>query len=158
MTAHPGVNPLWRAVADGVEGRAQRPSTPTTLTCAALILCVKFALATAGFARTLRWIRRATPLPTTEPGDSSAANADVAQHTGFVVALAAALYPGRALCLEQSLVLYLLLRRAAIDARLRLGVQTHPFLAHSWVELAGNPVNDFPEHVSRFVVLPELAT
>jgi hypothetical protein len=72
------------------------------------------------------------------------------------VAVAAALYPGRALCLERSLTLYYYLRRAGIGAEFRLGARPHPFEAHAWVEYAGEPVNDFPEHLVPFIPLPHL--
>ena len=73
-----------------------------------------------------------------------------------VVALAAALYPGRALCLERSLVLYDRLRREGAAVELRIGVQAMPFAAHAWVTYGGEPVNDSAEHVSHFVVMPDL--
>lgn len=158
MTPHSGTAPLCRARSDVVETPLSHGAPSTAIRCTVLIVGVKLALETLGFARTLRWIRRMSPLESGESAPHSAAALERGQRTAFVVARAAALYPGRALCLEQSLVLYLLLRRAAIDARLRLGVQSHPFLAHSWVELDGRPLNDFPEHLSRFLVLPEVPT
>jgi hypothetical protein len=68
--------------------------------------------------------------------------------------MAGAMYPGRAMCLEQSLTLYYVLRRMGIHAEYRQGVQPHPFRAHAWVEYEGAPINDLAEHVRLFTLLP----
>jgi hypothetical protein len=68
----------------------------------------------------------------------------------YAVAMAAALYPGHAACLERSLTLYWHLRRAGVPVAYRMGVQMYPFLAHAWVERDGVPINDVPEHVRLF--------
>jgi hypothetical protein len=65
--------------------------------------------------------------------------------------MAAAFIPGRALCLEQSLALYVCLRRAGVAVGLRLGVQPYPFAAHAWVEYKGEPVGESWDRVGRFV-------
>jgi hypothetical protein len=115
-----------------------------------LILGVKLSLKVFGFARTQRWIRRrAESMPVRPVSGSEVAPVE---HS---VAMAAAVYPGRALCLEQSLVLYYLLRCGGAHAHFRIGVQPHPFLAHAWVEFAGRPINDVPEHVRWFAPLPD---
>ncbi len=79
------------------------------------------------------------------------------ERAAYHVAVAAAFFPGRAVCLEQSLALYLLLRRRGVPAELRLGVQAYPFYAHAWVELDGEPVNEDRETVDKFRALPEVA-
>jgi hypothetical protein len=69
------------------------------------------------------------------------------------VSLAAAFYPRRARCLEQSLALYLLLRRRGVPAELRLGAQPRPFYAHAWVEVDGTPLaeqGDLPLNLTMF--------
>jgi hypothetical protein len=115
------------------------------LRCGLLLLAVKLALRMWGFGRTWRWVeRRARRIAVRD----DVAPADLAA-TEYRVALVAALWPGRALCLEQSLVLYYVLRRAGVPAEFHLGVQPHPFLGHAWVEHHGVPVNDFPEHVAQ---------
>jgi hypothetical protein len=115
------------------------------------IALVRRWLAWSGFARTLRRVRdRSERVRITT--DSSLANIAMADRVG---ALAAALYPGRALCLERSLVLYDRLRREGAAVELRIGVQATPFAAHAWVTYGGEPVNDSAEHVSHFVVMPE---
>jgi hypothetical protein len=75
--------------------------------------------------------------------------------TEHSVAMAGALYPGRALCLEQSLVLYYILRRQGVAVRYRQGVIAFPFEAHAWIEYLGEVINDVPEHARRFVPLPD---
>ena len=68
---------------------------------------------------------------------------------------AAAWYgPYRANCLQQSLVLWWLLRRQEIDCDIRIGVrkETSPFEAHAWVEYLGLVLNDRPDVYQRFAV------
>jgi hypothetical protein len=72
------------------------------------------------------------------------------------VAIAAAFYPGRAQCLEQSLALFLLLRRRAMPVELRIGVQPFPFTAHAWVEHNGRPVNEQEDFVTRLAPFPSI--
>ena len=69
--------------------------------------------------------------------------------------MAGALYPGRALCLEQSLALYYLLRRRGVPVRYCQGVQPYPFEAHAWVEYGGTPINDVIDHVTLFARFPD---
>lgn len=129
----------------------ERQAPPLVVWCGVLIVGIKVGLRVTGFARTLRWIHwRVDHLPRRRTGPPPAI--DPVAHA---VALAAALYPGRARCLEQSLLLYYLLRRRGIDAHFRLGVQPHPFGAHAWVECGGMPINDVPEHVRHFVPISE---
>jgi Transglutaminase-like superfamily len=139
----------------GVRGRGEEHSdfrTPSVLRCGLMLFAVKAALRISGFGATMRWIRRraeraigATP--------ASARALAAAEHS---VAMAGALYPGRALCLEQSLVLYDLLRQRGVAVRYCQGAQPHPFEAHAWVEYRGKPINDIPEHVKRFARFPSL--
>lgn len=122
---------------------------PSVLRCAAMILAMKGALRIGGFARVTNWIRRRVhSLPAT-----TAVTGEAVTATESAVATAAALYPGRALCLEQSLVLYYLLRRQGVAAKFRMGVQAHPFAAHAWVEYRGQVLNDIPEHLKAFAPL-----
>lgn len=72
------------------------------------------------------------------------------------VALAAAFYPRRALCLEQSLALFVTLRRAGAPAVLRIGVRPVPFAAHAWVELNGQAVNEPDDFIGQLVPFPGL--
>ena len=119
------------------------PSVPFTMLRIAL---VKALLRIRGFAPTCRWIaaRVRDVRVECEPG------AESVRRVEYAVAMAAALYPGRAQCLERSLVLYWYLRSHALHACFRMGVQRYPFLAHAWVEWRGQVLNDVAEHVQRF--------
>jgi len=116
------------------------------------IALVSRSLAWSGFAPTLRRIRSRPE----RAGVATDTSPQIIAMADRVVALAAALYPGRALCLERSLVLYDRLRREGAAVELRIGVQATPFAAHAWVTYGGEPVNDSAEHVSHFVVMPDL--
>ena len=116
------------------------------LGCMGAIASIKLSLVWRGFAPTLARIEaRSGAADSTRPADDV-----VVARLDHVVAVAAALYPGRALCLERSLVLYDRLRRAGVRAEFRLGVQAAPFTAHAWIERHGAPVNDVLEHVEQF--------
>lgn len=124
-----------------------RPVTVPSVGGAILQIAVlKAALALAGFGRTWRWIRAgARRVPARRVVDAAAV-----ARVEHAVAMAAALYPGHAACLERSLTLYWRLRRAGVPVAYRMGVQRYPFLAHAWVEHEGVPINDVPEHVRLF--------
>jgi hypothetical protein len=123
--------------------------TPSALRCGLMILATKTALQLWGFGRTLRFVRRRV-----ERVDANETCCmEVVRAVERAVAMAGALYPGRALCLEQSLVLYYLLRRQGVAVRYCHGVQPYPFEAHAWIEYRGEPINDVPEHVRGFARL-----
>lgn len=68
---------------------------------------------------------------------------------------AAAWYgPYHANCLQQSLVLWWLLRRQEIETDIRIGVRKEiiPFEAHAWVEYLGLVLNDSNDVYQRFAV------
>lgn len=113
---------------------------------------VRLSLVLLGLGRTVHVIRR---LDRGRVVDARSATA-LARRIEKSVARAAALFPGRALCLEQSLTLYALLRRSSVPARLRLGVQSYPFGAHAWVETNGEPLNDIAEHIEFYAPLDDL--
>jgi len=121
--------------------------SPSLVACGLRILGVKVLLWLFGFDRTWAIVRARA-----EPGreDRAPSTSPPYEAIEYRVALAAALYPGRALCLERSLVLYHYLRRAGLSIQLRLGVQAYPFAAHAWIEYAGEILNDVPEHVAHF--------
>lgn len=139
---------LASRVSDG-GGAATYP--PATILCGFHLLVVIGALRACGLVRThrlLTWLTRGRR----PSGVSSLAEAESVARR---VALAAALYPGRARCLEQSLTLYWLLRRMNMDAVLRLGVQPLGFTAHAWIEYGGRPVLE-GEIVRTVLPFPEL--
>jgi hypothetical protein len=132
-----------------VIGRPHDLRPPSTVRCFVLLLAIRAALRVLGFGRTHRIVLRLAR------GGAAAATGclPVVNATAERVAMAAAFIPGRALCLEQSLALYLLLRRRGIQAALRLGVQAYPFAAHAWVEHAGEPVNESVEKLKPLIRL-----
>ena len=142
---------IQRPVAENQSAGSDALRVPSVLRCGLLIFLVKMSLRMRGFGGTIKWIRRRVE------GIPEVASADLEpmKATEYAVAMAGALYPGRALCLEQSLVLYYLLRRHGIPVRYCQGVQRHPFLAHAWVEYGGESLNDVAEHVQLFARLPE---
>ncbi len=124
---------------------------PSALRCWLTLFAVKAMLKILGFARTIDYIRRQVG---TIPGNTSV-DVVAVRAVEWSVAMAGGLYPGRARCLEQSLVLYCLLRRKGVAVKYCQGVQSHPFEAHAWIEYLGEIINDVEEHVARFVRLPE---
>ena len=124
---------------------------PSVFRCAAMIFALKVALRIYGFGKVIRWIgRRVVSVPATTWLGAQAVRA--AERT---VATAAALYPGRARCLEQSLVLYYLLRRRGIAVKYRQGVMPRPFQAHAWIEYGDDVISDVAEHAKQFLCLPD---
>jgi hypothetical protein len=123
---------------------------PSVLWCGLLIAWFKGLVRTRGFLGTLEWIRqRIEKLPATAETEIETVKA--VEHA---VAMAGALYPGRARCLEQSLTLYYLLRQHGVAAVYCQGVQPYPFQAHAWIEYRGEVINDVPEHAEQFARLP----
>lgn len=109
----------------------------------------RLSLKLAGFRRTIRWARRLA-------GQTEASNDwNCAERSARSVAIAAAFFPGRAICLEQSVALYVLLRRRGVAVSLRIGVQPYPFQAHAWIELDGRPVFENADELVKFVAFPE---
>jgi hypothetical protein len=146
------MGPLTAAIAARVKPARPDPlRVPSVLRCFLLIFVVKVVLGNCGFAWTIRRLRRRLEaIATTEHVDAHAVKA-----CEYRVAMAAALYPGRARCLEQSLVLYYLLRRQGVAVKYCQGVQAYPFQAHGWIEYQGEAINDVGEHVRLFARLPE---
>lgn len=116
-----------------------------------LLAGAKGALRSLGFARTIRWIRWYT-----HSRELRQVDLDVIVRISEDVARAAAFYPGRARCLEQSIVLYFCLLKQGGNAQLRIGVQPYGFLAHAWVEYEGRPINERDETMRGMVVFSNL--
>jgi hypothetical protein len=128
------------------------PRRPTLLASLTTIAVVRLALRARGLSWTLRTIEQRTG----QMAFASAAAADdnYVAATSSRVALAAALFPGRALCLERSLTLLYFLRRAGLPAALRFGVHVHPFSAHAWIELFGQAVDEPADMLASMTHLP----
>lgn len=128
------------------------PSEPSGWRCAATLFLATFALRVTGLHRSLalaQWFGRRVRHDA-EPTPEFLANVVRKVNT------AAAFFPGRALCLEQSLTLYMCLRRAGVAAELRIGVQPYPFTAHAWVEHRGELVGTSYDQVSKFIPFERL--
>lgn len=125
--------------------------SPGAPVCFATLVLMDVLARVIGLRRTFGLLRRLTPeIP--EPRNADAVIAE----TTHRLSVAAAFYPRRALCLEQSLALYLLLRRRGVRAELRLGVQPRPFYAHAWVEAGGIPISESADLPLTFAAFPSL--
>jgi hypothetical protein len=125
---------------------SQRPSLAA---CFAVVAATRASLKLLGFRRSIAITKRIAAR------FSTAERAGSAEEAARTVAMAAALFPGRAVCLEQSIALYLVLRRRGFPAQLRIGVQPYPFRAHAWVELDQRPIFENEDTVQKFVPFPE---
>jgi hypothetical protein len=119
---------------------------PSVLQSGIMIAALKLSLKVRGYKRTIAWVRRRVervPVRADVPPT-------VVKAAEWWVAMAAAFYPGRAQCLERSLVLYYILRRQGVPVKYCHGVQPWPLISHAWVEYRGEVVNDVPERVKAF--------
>jgi hypothetical protein len=124
---------------------------PSVLRCGVTIARIKWLLRRRCFEDTIAWIRaRVENIPATATTELKRVRA-----VEYAVAMAGALYPGRAKCLEQSLTLYYLLRRQGVAVKYCQGAQPYPFQAHAWIEYQGEVINDVPEHAQLFARFPE---
>ncbi len=125
---------------------------PSSLSSALTLIGATMGLRVLGLRRSLALAQRLGPRP--PPGESPTPEflADVVRKVGT----AGTFFPGRALCLEQSVAVYLCLRRAGVPAELRIGVQPLPFAAHAWVEYRGEPVGETHDRVGKFVSFGDL--
>lgn len=124
------------------------PRRPSVARCLATVAATRLSLKLLGLRRTVVLARRLG-------GNRGArANAPAPIDCARSVATAAAFFPGRAVCLEQAIALFVVLRRLGYPAALRIGVQPLPFLAHAWIELGGRPLFE-AEATSQFVPFPE---
>ena len=99
----------------------------------------KRALRRAPIASAVATLRARFPDTPTQPANSLAE----ALRLGRAVTRLLRLLPGDTRCLARSLVLTQLLAKRGIRAKLVIGARPEPeFLAHAWVEHAGNPVLD----------------
>lgn len=145
---------IWMGSAASTPGTADHRSlpVPSVFRCGVRIAWIKLLLRILGFVGTTGWIRqRVERIPAT-----TAANLEQVRAVEYSVAMAGALYPGRARCLEQSLTLYYLLRRQRVAVKYCQGVQPHPFEAHAWIEYRGDVINDVPEHAALFARFSDL--
>jgi hypothetical protein len=124
---------------------------PSIAFCMAQLGVARLSLRALGFGRTLTYFERPVR-PTVFPMAADDPMIDLVAHS---VAAAAVLYPGRARCLEQSLILSRELRRRGADAKLRFGVHPYPFGAHAWVEVDGRAINEPDDYLKMFTILED---
>jgi hypothetical protein len=67
--------------------------------------------------------------------------------------LACVFYFKEVRCLQRSAATTTLLRKRGLCAEMVIGVQSCPFRAHAWVELAGRIVNDKPYIAAMYTVM-----
>jgi hypothetical protein len=97
------------------------------------------ALSRAPIASVVATLRSQSPPPAPPAADTL----EQARRLGRAVARLLSHLPGDTRCLARSLVLTRLLARRGIEAKLVIGARAKPeFLAHAWVEYAGDPVLD----------------
>ena len=128
-----------------------RVRAPGILVCVAVLVCMDVIPRLIGLRRTFKLLRHLSPR-VSEPHDADRIIAETTRR----VSLAAAFYPRRALCLEQSLTLFVLLRRRGVAAELRLGVQPRPFYAHAWVEAGGRAISEAEDLPLTLATFPSL--
>lgn len=125
-------------------------SAPSVLRCLVVLALVDTHARVRGLRATLRLARRVEARP------AGVVDATLVAETARRVSTAAAFYPRRARCLEQSLAMYVLLRRRGVAAELRLGANARPFYAHAWVEVDGEPVAEQGDLPLNLTVFPAL--
>jgi hypothetical protein len=132
-----------------IEINSTRHASGAIVGCLLLLVAIKLGLRIGGFRRTLAFLQRRSIKSHRLLGATVSVD-NIANR----VAVASAFFPGRARCLEQSLLLYVLLRRHGASATIRLGIQPHRRRAHAWVEVDGHPVNERSELLRKLIVFP----
>jgi len=131
-----------------------RLAPPSTLSCVLTLIFVRLGLAIRGYVPTRRALERlSNPIRTAAQRPVSVSLTITPAQISARVNAAAIFLPTRAVCLEQSLTLYFLLRRRGLDPQLQIGVHPFPFAAHAWVELEASPINEDPAITRTFRVL-----
>jgi len=102
------------------------------------------ALRFVGFSRWQATLARLAPVDEKMSSGVAGSSLERAQRIARMVQAASQYSPRRGNCLEQSLVLWWLLRREGMPSALRIGVRKleSEFEAHAWVELDSVVLND----------------
>jgi hypothetical protein len=99
------------------------------------------ALRDAPIASVMTTLRAHAPRACASTAAAGESSLEESRRLGRAVARTLALVPGDTRCLVRSLVLTRLLARRGIPTKLVIGARAAPdFLAHAWVEYAGDPV------------------
>ena len=134
--------------------RHRPPNVPTIVMCFVYLCIVRY--------RTRRGDLRGALAKCRHLADNGSSDCDTATVDRLIarsvhrVSVAGALFPGRARCLEQSIVVCQILRSTGISAELKIGVQPHRFRAHAWVEYNGRVINEDGGRLFGFVTFPEI--
>ena len=117
------------------------------------LLATWVGLRLAGFRRWKDVLAALAPSPNTTARQAGASQPDAAQTVACMAAAAARNFFFNPNCLEQSLVLWWLLRRRGIAAELRIGARKEfdRFEAHAWVEVNSAVLNDATAEHRHFV-------
>jgi hypothetical protein len=120
------------------------------------LLATWVGLRLAGFHRwknVLAWLAPVTNTTAWQPDASQPSQQDAAQTIARMAASATRNFFFATNCLEQSLVLWWLLRRRGIEAELRIGARKEfeRFEAHAWVEVDSAVLNDASAEHQHFV-------
>lgn len=117
------------------------------------LLATWAGLRLAGFRRWKNVLAWLTPPPNTTARQPDASQREAAQVIARMAAAAARNIFVDTNCLEQSLVLWWLLRRRGIAAELRIGARKEfeRFEAHAWVEVESAVLNDASAEQQHFV-------
>ena len=111
-----------------------------------LLSLLRIKLRLGGYKKTLQYLQNRLDGRSDSPF-SDQQNSSILQMTCRMVRAAAHYSPGQATCLEQSLLLWYLLRSEGIPATVKIGVrkQSETFEAHAWVEQDGIALNQLDE-------------
>ena len=117
------------------------------------LLSTWVGLRLAGFRRWRNVLAWPTPPPNTTARQADASQREAAELIARMAAAAARDFFFATNCLEQSLVLWWLLRRHGIAAELRIGARKEfeRFEAHAWVEVDSAVLNDTSAVHQHFV-------
>jgi hypothetical protein len=102
-----------------------------------LLVYFDYLMWDGGFVRVQKALR-------TEPVRPNRDKRATAASLSRAMDMACVFYVKRALCLQRSAALAVLLRRHGLPAEMVIGAQMLPFLSHAWVESEGKIVNDKP--------------
>lgn len=93
--------------------------------------------------------QRIRNFPVRHVGSNTSTREDVT----LALNVACCFYLKRVLCLQRSAVFVRMLRAKGITASMVIGAQKVPFMAHAWVEVGGDIINDRQASRERFLVL-----
>lgn len=132
--------------------RLSRPERFLLIRAILLLPITRLALGALGFRRWQAALGNLSSGIERPPAGDTLEQARRKKWTAGMVSIAARRGFCRANCLQQSLVLWFLLRRQGIECDLRIGVRRNENLceAHAWVECLGQVLNDSEDVSERF--------